>query len=357
MGNEIFQARTRGIGVIPRRRRPAATACPAPTSAPSGVDWDLRRDKPVGLACERGRLEGLDPPRRRLASPATGCASRRSARRRKIVDQLLDGLPAGPIMAKVPRIIKVPAGEAYVADREPARRDGLLRRHQGRPRPVPGEDPHGQLQQHLDRAVGAAGRLRPRRHHDPRLASTSSSETSTGDAPARRRARRTGSSRSCESLGVLAAVLLPGRHVRLPLPVQDDVASCRAGSAPWRPARTARCSCSPRSASSSRRRTSSPTRADRRVFKLAPYRRAGRTVLLVYVVVPFGPDACFADLDTGIFYVLAVSSISVIGMLIAGWASANKYSLSAASAPPASSSPTSCRWCSPSSAWSSRPAP
>jgi len=31
-----------------------------------------------------------------------------------MVEQLLDGLPAGPIMAKVPRIIKVPAGEAYV---------------------------------------------------------------------------------------------------------------------------------------------------------------------------------------------------------------------------------------------------
>jgi NADH-quinone oxidoreductase subunit H len=43
--------------------------------------------------------------------------------------------------------------------------------------------------------------------------------------------------------------------------------------------------------------------------------------------VPFGPDAWFADLDTGIFYVLAVSSISIIGVLIAGWASANKYSM------------------------------
>ena len=36
-----------------------------------------------------------------------------------IVDQLLDGLPSGPIMAKVPRIIKVPAGEAYAATENP----------------------------------------------------------------------------------------------------------------------------------------------------------------------------------------------------------------------------------------------
>jgi len=69
-----------------------------------------------------------------------------------------------------------------------------------------------------------------------------------------------------------------------------------------------------------------PETADRRLFKLAPYLIVA-SVLLVYFVVPFGPDAYFANLDVGIFFALAVSSISVIGILIAGWASANKYSL------------------------------
>ena len=69
-----------------------------------------------------------------------------------------------------------------------------------------------------------------------------------------------------------------------------------------------------------------PARADRQLFAMAPYLVVG-AVLLVYVVIPFGPDAYFADLDTGIFYALAVSSVSVIGILVAGWASANKYSL------------------------------
>ena len=48
---------------------------------------------------------------------------------------------------------------------------------------------------------------------------------------------------------------------------------------------------------------------------------------MTYLVVPFGPDLWFTNLDTGVFWMLAVSSISVIGILIAGWASANKYSL------------------------------
>ena len=69
-----------------------------------------------------------------------------------------------------------------------------------------------------------------------------------------------------------------------------------------------------------------PERADRRLFAMAPF-IVIVSAFLVYVVVPFGPDAIFADLNTGIFFALAVSSVSVLGVLIAGWASANKYSL------------------------------
>ena len=70
-----------------------------------------------------------------------------------------------------------------------------------------------------------------------------------------------------------------------------------------------------------------PERADRHLFKLAPYLVVG-TVLLVYLVVPFGPDLYFvSNVDAGVFYALAVSSISSLGVLLAGWSSANKYSL------------------------------
>ena len=69
-----------------------------------------------------------------------------------------------------------------------------------------------------------------------------------------------------------------------------------------------------------------PNRADRWVFAAAPFVVLVSSFLLV-VVVPFGPDAWFANLDTGIFFALAVSSVSVIGILMAGWASASKYSM------------------------------
>ena len=69
-----------------------------------------------------------------------------------------------------------------------------------------------------------------------------------------------------------------------------------------------------------------PTNADKWVFAAAPIVTFVST-FLVYVIIPVGPDAVVSDLDTGIFYALAVSSLSVIGILMAGWASANKYSL------------------------------
>ena len=69
-----------------------------------------------------------------------------------------------------------------------------------------------------------------------------------------------------------------------------------------------------------------PGRADRFVFAMAPF-VVLLSAFLLFVVVPFGPDAIFVNLDTGVFFALAVSSISVIGILMAGWASASKYSM------------------------------
>jgi NADH-quinone oxidoreductase subunit H len=69
-----------------------------------------------------------------------------------------------------------------------------------------------------------------------------------------------------------------------------------------------------------------PDGADVFVFKTAPIVVLVSTFLL-YVAIPASYHLVVADVDVGIFFVLAVSSVSVIGILMAGFGSANKYSL------------------------------
>jgi len=70
-----------------------------------------------------------------------------------------------------------------------------------------------------------------------------------------------------------------------------------------------------------------PKAADRLVFALAPG-VALVPYLVVLIVIPIGPgDAVGQALDVGLFFVLAVTGVGVLGTLMAGWASANKFSL------------------------------
>jgi NADH-quinone oxidoreductase subunit H len=69
-----------------------------------------------------------------------------------------------------------------------------------------------------------------------------------------------------------------------------------------------------------------PAAADRTVFSLAPA-VALIPYMVTLVVLPFSASAWVLDLDVGVFFVLAMSSIGVIGVLMAGWSSANKFSL------------------------------
>lgn len=69
-----------------------------------------------------------------------------------------------------------------------------------------------------------------------------------------------------------------------------------------------------------------PEAADRPVFSMAPA-VAMVPYIVLFVIIPFGPSAYIVDLDVGIFFAIAVTGISVIGVLMAGWASANKFAL------------------------------
>ncbi len=116
-GNEIFQSRLRGIGVIPGEVAKQYGLSGANLRA-SGVDWDLRRDQRLPLAYDKVDWKVWTHPD---GDSFARCWIRLQETREStlIVDQLLDTMPSGPIMAKVPRIIKVPEGEAWVSTENP----------------------------------------------------------------------------------------------------------------------------------------------------------------------------------------------------------------------------------------------
>jgi NADH-quinone oxidoreductase subunit D len=117
MGAEIFAERMRGIGVIPADVA-LQYGLSGANARGSGIDWDTRRDNNIGLVYpELDWKVWTHPDGDSYARFWVRLQEVRESA--KIVTQICDGLPAGPIMAKVPRIIKVPAGEAYVATENP----------------------------------------------------------------------------------------------------------------------------------------------------------------------------------------------------------------------------------------------
>jgi NADH-quinone oxidoreductase subunit D len=117
VGNRIFEERTRGIGVIPRDIALEYGLSGANARA-SGIDWDLRRDQDSPLAWKHVDWKVWTHPdgdsfarywvRQQEVREATS-----------IVEQLMDGLPAGPIRAKTPARIRVPKGESWMQTENP----------------------------------------------------------------------------------------------------------------------------------------------------------------------------------------------------------------------------------------------
>ncbi|HUF94451.1 MAG TPA: NADH-quinone oxidoreductase subunit D 1 [Acidimicrobiia bacterium] len=115
-GNEIILARTRGIGVLPAEVA-AAFGVSGPNMRASGVKFDIRK------------VEGYLPYDKfdfEIPTGANGdCWDRWKVRLDeirqscRIIEQAVDGIPSGPLQAKVPKVIKVPAGETYVRAENP----------------------------------------------------------------------------------------------------------------------------------------------------------------------------------------------------------------------------------------------
>lgn len=69
-----------------------------------------------------------------------------------------------------------------------------------------------------------------------------------------------------------------------------------------------------------------PQGADRVVYNIPPI-IALATVLMLWGVIPFAPEILGADLNVGVLFIVAVGAISTLGIIMAGWASNNKYAL------------------------------
>ena len=109
-GNEIMRART--IGVAPVSAEMALSfGFTGPNLRASGFDYDLRRDEPYGIY-DRFKF---DVPVRKDGDTYDRYCIRVAEMREsvKIIKQAMKDIPEGPIMAKVPKVIKPPVGEAF----------------------------------------------------------------------------------------------------------------------------------------------------------------------------------------------------------------------------------------------------
>jgi NADH-quinone oxidoreductase subunit D len=114
--NRIWLERTRGIGVISAADAVAVGLCGPPLRG-SGVARDVRKDEPYAAYAE---ME-FDVPVGTRGDTYDRYLVRLEEMRQavRIIRQGVGGLPEGPVMAKVPRIIKPPAGETYHANESP----------------------------------------------------------------------------------------------------------------------------------------------------------------------------------------------------------------------------------------------
>jgi len=72
-----------------------------------------------------------------------------------------------------------------------------------------------------------------------------------------------------------------------------------------------------------------PTNASKGLFIIAPLMTI-MPALAAWAVIPFGPEVALSNINAGLLYVMAITSIGVYGVIIAGWASNSKYAFIAA---------------------------
>ncbi|HEX2049792.1 MAG TPA: NADH-quinone oxidoreductase subunit D [Actinomycetota bacterium] len=111
LGNEIFKQRTIGVGILPKEVA-YSYGVSGPIARGSDIDMDVRKDEPY-LVYEDFDFDVS-------TAPNGDCFDRfwvlvhETYQSARIVEQAIEGIPSGPIMGKVPRVIQAPKGEVYV---------------------------------------------------------------------------------------------------------------------------------------------------------------------------------------------------------------------------------------------------
>jgi NADH-quinone oxidoreductase subunit D len=130
--NEIFIRRTRGLGVIDRETA-LRTLCSGPVLRATGVPYDVRRAHPYSVYPE---LEFDIPTRTEGDSYARYLIHVDEVRESmRIIDQVLHEMPDGPVMAKIPRLIRIPPARAFIAIESPRGQYGCFAMSDGSDQP------------------------------------------------------------------------------------------------------------------------------------------------------------------------------------------------------------------------------
>ncbi|MFN2389642.1 MAG: NADH-quinone oxidoreductase subunit D [Actinomycetota bacterium] len=132
LGNEIFKERTMGIGVLDREVA-YNYGVSGPIARASGITMDVRKDEPYSVYDHFD----FDVP----VGTNGDCFDRfwvlvhEVVESAKIVEQAIEGMPSGPVLGKVPRVIQPPAGEIFVRSENPLGELGLYLVSDGDRRP------------------------------------------------------------------------------------------------------------------------------------------------------------------------------------------------------------------------------
>lgn len=132
IGNEIFKQRTIGVGVL-EKEVAYSYGVSGPIARGSDIDFDVRKDEPY-LVYDEFDFDVH-------SAPNGDCFDRfwvllhEVVESAKIVEQAIEGMPSGPVVGKVPRVIQAPEGEVYVRTENPLGELGMYLVSDGDRRP------------------------------------------------------------------------------------------------------------------------------------------------------------------------------------------------------------------------------